>query len=427
MLGLLNRERLLVGYDIGEDYAQISYAFLEEEVETLSSIAGEQKFNIPAVLCKKPGANQWLYGKEALRYAQEQDGILVDRLLCLVQDGEPVQIDGESYLPEALLALFMKRSLGLLTQTAENSRIYALAVTCRMLSSNLKKALERAVSRLQLKTEKILFLSYEESYYHYMLYQPEELWTERTVLFDYRGSRILTYTLEFNRNTVPVAALAETGEYPFPAYENMPEDEKLRFSRLERLDGELLELAEEVCRNRRIQSVYLIGENFSDEWMKASLKFFCSGRRVFQGNNLYSKGACYFLKEQLQDKSRELGCVFLGNDKLKVNVGMRLFKQGREILLPVLKAGASWFEAEETLEVYLLEGNCIEVAVAPLTGKGGKLAQIILEQLQGDVCRVRAHFYMLRENLMAVEIEDLGLGEFRPATHHVWKEEIRLY
>ena len=109
MLGLLNHDKLLVGYDLGDEISQISYAVLEsEEVETLSSVAGEQNYNIPTVLCKREGVNQWFYGKEALRYAKEQNGILVQNLVSLAMDGEPVQIEGKSYNPVALLALFLK-------------------------------------------------------------------------------------------------------------------------------------------------------------------------------------------------------------------------------------------------------------------------------------------------------------------------------
>ena len=62
-----------------------------------------------------------------------------------------------------------------------------------------------------------------------------------------------------------------------------------------------------------------------------------------------------------------------------------------------------------------------------LEGKGNKLAQIILEHLPEGLSRLKARFYMTLENRLAVEIEDLGLGEFRAATHQIWKEEVNIY
>ena len=38
---------------------------------------------------------------------------------------------------------------------------------------------------------------------------------------------------------------------------------------------------------------YLTGEAFSKEWAKESLAFLCRRRKVFLGQNLYTKGACH--------------------------------------------------------------------------------------------------------------------------------------
>ena len=91
-------EKYVVGYDIGDTYVQISYANMNNNnVETISSVAGEEIYKIPAVLCKKPGTQQWSYGREALKCAEEEQGILVDNLFALAVDGEPILIEGESY------------------------------------------------------------------------------------------------------------------------------------------------------------------------------------------------------------------------------------------------------------------------------------------------------------------------------------------
>ena len=110
IVGLLGGEKLIVGYDLGNEYSQISVAVSGKgEVETLSQVAGAQSYNIPTVLCKRNGVNQWFYGREAIRYAGEEQGILVENLLELALDGEPVVIEGESFDPSALLALFFKQ------------------------------------------------------------------------------------------------------------------------------------------------------------------------------------------------------------------------------------------------------------------------------------------------------------------------------
>lgn len=219
----------------------------------------------------------------------------------------------------------------------------------------------------------------------------------------------------------------DSEELPFPPYKPMPEMPALREEKLERLDEEFLHVAEHVCHNTVISSVYLIGEHYSEEWMKKSLRFLCKGRRVFQGNNLFSKGACYGMLERLSVSEAGKAHVFLGNDKLRSNIGMKILRRGEESYYALLDAGVNWFEAEQTLEFYLQDGNFIELVITSLTGKGSKTVRIGLEELKGALNRLRLHLTLKEENKLLVELEDLGLGTFREATHHVWKEEIMLY
>ena len=51
-MGLLSGDRIIVGYDLGNEVSQISYSLSESgEVETLSQVAGAEHYNIPTVLC----------------------------------------------------------------------------------------------------------------------------------------------------------------------------------------------------------------------------------------------------------------------------------------------------------------------------------------------------------------------------------------
>ena len=293
-MGLLSGDRIIVGYDLGNEVSQISYSLSESgEVETLSQVAGAEHYNIPTVLCKRCGVNQWFYGKEAIRYSTEQQGILVDNLLALALDGEPVLIEGESLDPVALLTLFVKRSLGMLSQIASPDRISAMMITCETLDHRILEVLGRVIQGLHLKTDKIAFESHTESYYNYMIHQPEELWMHRSVLFHYNAGGIKAYRLECNQHTTPIVAFIDEREFPFPAWETVPEEEAARQNRLSELDGQFLKIAGEICEGGMFGSVFLIGDGFDQEWLKESLKLLCKESRVFQGNNLFSKGACF--------------------------------------------------------------------------------------------------------------------------------------
>lgn len=406
-------EKVIVGYDLGNKYAQISCYVTgsEEEIRTLSSVAGSSVYTIPLALSKRQGVNQWFYGSEAIRYAGEEEGILVENLLKLARDGEPVQIDGAPIDPVALLTLFLKRSLGLLSQVTNTERIGALMITCEELDHRMLEVLTAATEGLHLKTDQICFQSHVESFYYYNLYQPEELWRHKTILCEYGDASIRTYCMECNRHTTPVVAYMEEREFPFPVPES---DEKMQ------------EIAKKLCENQMISSVYLIGEAFSRDWMKESLRYLCKGRRVFQGNNLFSKGACYGMMERLTPGETGNNHVFLGKDKLKSNIGMKVLRQGEESYQALLDAGINWYEAKNTMEFYLLEGRAVEILITSLTGKGNRIARIVPEELQEGIIRLRISVEMRDDTHLKVELEDLGFGTFRAATHHIWKEEIEL-
>lgn len=428
MLRLSNGGKLIVGYDLDDEYSQISYRVADGDVETLSLVAGTENFNIPTVLCKREGVNQWFYGREAIRYAGEHQGTLVKNLLKLAVDGETVQIEGKAFDPVALLTLFMKRSLGMLTQvTSSPDRMDALMITCRKLNHRVLEVLSQVVSGLRIKTEQIAFQSYTESFYNYMIHQQKELWNQQVLLCDYHENSMVVYHMECNRRTTPVVAYIDTREYDFPAWKPMPETETLRREKLERLDSEFLNLMTELCEGQLISSVFLIGEGYSDEWMKESLRFLCRGRRVFQGSNLYSKGACLGMQERLDASETGKAHVFLGNDKLKANIGMKILRRGEDSYYALLDAGVNWFEADQTMECYMQDGNAIELVITPLIGRKGKIARIVLDDLQGTVSRLQIHLYLKEESRLIVEIKDLGLGAIRPGTGRVWIEEIDLY
>lgn len=424
---LLNNEKIVVGYDLCDGFSQISYCVAgSDTVETLSSVAGAEVYRIPTVLCKREGANQWFYGKEAVRYAQENGGILIENLLSLALDGEPLQIEGRSFQPEALLTLFLKRSLGMLSQVSSVGRIAAMMITCESLDARTLEVLSQAVPNLGLKTDRVAFQGHTESFYHYMLRQPEELWRFQTLLCEYRENTIGVYRMECNKYTTPVVAYIREEEHPFLSYEPMPEAEHLRNDRLRRMDKEFAALADVLCENQMISSVYLIGEHFGEEWMQESLRILCKGRRVFQGNNLYSKGACYGMLERLQESEVGKSHVFLGREKLTSNVGMKVQRRGQESYLALLDAGTNWFEAVNELEFYVKEDRAVELVLTSLIGRSGRIARILLEELPEGISRLRLRVSMEDEKRLAVELEDLGFGIFREASHRVWKEEIEL-
>ena len=103
---------------------------------------------------------------------------------------------------------------------------------------------------------------------------------------------------------------------------------------------------------------------------------------------------------------------------------MNILSQNDETYYAILDAGVSWYDAGETFEFYIQDGNYIEFIIRSLVGSGDRIARITLDDFSQKISRMRCKLYMESEKLLIVEIEDLGFGEFRPSTHKVWREEI---
>ncbi len=438
MLGAAG-DKIIIGYDLGNAVSQISYAYLskDSEVETLSCVAGEEHYNIPTVLCKRQGTGQWFFGREALRFSQEypEEAVLAEGLVDLALAGEPVPIDGENYEPVALLTLFIKRSLGLLSLVSAPERIVAMMITCRKLDSLLIRVLNQTVLGLGLGYTRVYYQSYAESFYDYMLYQPRDLWAYQTALFDYREDGIYSMRMECNQRTTPIVAYVHQRIYPFCGESCLPDVSGLGGERLARLDQDLLEVVRRECEKGTVSAVYLIGESFAGEWMPQSLQYLCKGRRVFQGVNLYSKGAVYCLLDKHFGSKAGKEHVFLGGDKLKYNIGMKVLRQGEESYYALLDAGENWYESEYCCELYVRRASCINLMITPLIAGSVTPASLSLGELpqeqetEGEpghcgLSRIRMRLYLEGEKQLCVELEDLGFGEIRPATQLTWRQRV---
>ena len=171
----LHKGSVLVGYDLGNRYSQISYCIYgQEDVDTVATVVGTKQYNIPTMLCKRKGANQWYYGKDAMKNEQE-GGIPVSGLLTLVRKGEEVKVEEELFDPVALLTLFVKRTMTLMNFIAPVEKIDAIMFTVEEPDDRMVEVLALVSANLGLKTSHIYFQGHTESFYSFMLHQQADL------------------------------------------------------------------------------------------------------------------------------------------------------------------------------------------------------------------------------------------------------------
>ncbi len=434
LFGNSDTKRFVLGYDLGDKVSQISYLASDADMpETLSVLAGSELYNIPTVLCKRKDVNQWFFGKEAVRHIENGDGYEVKGLITAAKEGKTIMVGDNEYDPIALLTLFVKRSFSLLTMEFSMEYVEGIMFTTEDLDHRMVQVLNAVTGALELQTSNIFYQSHEESFYNYMLYQPEDLTKHSVLACDYDFEKLSVYEMDFNYRTRPVVATITRSVYNELDYgidALTKESDAAYFHRMcERLDNEFLSIMQRVCEEKIISTVFLLGDGFGEKWTRSSLEFLCRTRRVFQGNNLFSKGASIAARERIRGLEGTGRFVFLGEDKLKANLGMKLLKCGTEVYYALLDAGVNWYEAHTGFDIIMDQSGILNIEVTPLTGGSPKVVQLYLDGLtKRPVGTTRLHIAidMGSVNEVNVRVTDLGFGELFPGTGKVWEQTIEV-
>jgi len=412
----LNSEKVVIGYDLSDEYAQISYGYPgKTEPETLSLVAGEEQYNIPVCLFKRTEVNQWFFGKEARNYALVEEGTIFENLLELATTGEEVVAGEEKFDPIALLALFVKRSLSLMNKELKKVKPDVIMFTVPVLTPRVVEVLEQMTLLLDMSETKVFFQGREESIYHYVIKQSQPLWKEDVIVYDFSDDKLRSFRFLRNQKTTPVVTFVECEEH---AVRKNDDDLDMRFQ----------EVAKETLRLKKVSSVYLIGEGFNGNWCRESIRELCMGRRVFRGNNLFSKGACYAAMEH-GNKSPDKGMIFLGKDKLKANVGMQVARGWEESYLALLNGGESWYESKKECQIILTEENAFSIIITPLDGRNVKTIEIVLDglpQRSAKMTRLKIKVFMVKEDCMQINVTDMGFGDYEKSSGLNFEQQISL-
>ena len=430
----LHKGSVLVGYDLNDGFSQISCMVYSgendenTEIETVATVMGTKQYNIPMALCKPKEAGKWLYGKDALNSAEEVDSVLITDLIELARKGEMITVEEEELDPVALLALFIKRSLSLMSFITTPDNISAIMFTVDKLDDRMVEVLAKATANLNLKTAHIYFQSHTESFYFFILHQPQDLWNYQVLACEHNGERLKTYRMERNKKTTPIVVLIEEETFNTVKLPNENEKDEVKESLYKLADEKFMDILKKQCDERIVSCAYLLGDGFRNDWAKESLRFLCRNRRAFQGNNLFSKGACFAMLDKLEPSEVCREHIFLGEDKLKSNVGMTVLKRGKESYYALLDAGENWYEVHKECE-FLLPGeeNTISFLVTPLTGKRAEIQEIVLEGApvrEGAFSRYEMVINMSSVGCIEAKITDLGFGELFPADGKVWRKQL---
>lgn len=413
-------ENYVIGFDLGNEYAQISFVTFEEEEGDV--------YNIPVCICKGNGENRWFYGKEAQKSAASGEGCLVEHLLEAALQEETIRIDDRETDAADLLILFMRDCLFRLGVYKEEARIKALVISVDDLTPEMVRLMEKVKSALK-EFENIFFEPKVESLFYYTIHQPKELWSYEVGVIDFSEMYLKTCRVEMKHKSRPIVTTIDLKEYkeikiPKEFSSIMEQD-----SYLEALDEKLCEVMEGFLEGHIVTSIYLTGKIFEKEWYPKTLKLICRNRRVFSGSNLYSKGACLSGMERIAPGENAKAYLYLGREKLKINIGVLRMEQGKTVQEILLDGGTNWFEAAAEFIFMPGEDMHLPIVLAPLDGSRERIVPVVLPEIKDrelKTLRFKCRLSMKSENELSVVVEDIGLGMFYKPDGKKYEEIISL-
>lgn len=404
---------LVIGLDLNDEYTQIS------------CYGKEISWTIPTVICRKKEEEIWLTGEEAYAATLLGEGVIVDKLLKMVQKEGTSTIGGVCYTGALLLRIFLQQVLEYPLKEEGKKTVSQLVVTMQEMDARLTDTLMYCADAMGISRDRVHVISHTESFVYYVLSQKRELWSNQVGLFELAADRLCYYEMKvqrgMRRNMVQAEAQNQEEAFDLDIL-NSPSGSKLA-------DQILCSCGEKLLEKKLFSTVFLTGKGFErQDWATGFMKLACNRRRVFVENVLFSKGAAVKAGDYLA-QGTEFPYVFVCEGRLKAEVALKVMRAGKEILLAVASYGDNWYESKSSLELILDDQKEIEFIISHLDSRKKRIVSVPLSgfpERPRRTTRIQMNIGFTDENTMAVVIRDNGFGELFPASDTVIRQEVIL-
>lgn len=417
---------VLVGVDIEPDNVQISwYGRNMKEPETIGLQVGVDKYKFPFCIFYDSKENEYYIGQTAIENMRDnKEGVFLPALWHDAKIRKKVSIKNKMVSAVMLLQEYFIQLLRIVETFSGSGEITAIAYTSKVMDEETINLLKQASQIFIDRGIKMFYKSYAECYVAYLLNQPEEMYARNSVLFYMSKGVLDIFSVSVNKRYKPYPVVVQNDVVKgFEAFDDIifcTDEEK------ELMDKKFFATAKELFGSAIISTVFLTGDGFDKEWLNNSIKFLCQGRRVFQGKNLFTKGACYFLIDEYSKRIYNLN----GENRLVHIFKMPMWQNGNSEPYVVYNGDGDWYQVDKTIECIL--DKCDEILLEIIVpGKEAlkrteilKLKDIPVRQNRGT--KVKINVKMLDKNTLKIHVKDEGLGEFFKASNKEWEKIIEL-
>lgn len=403
------------GLDLNWDVALISrYNVKTKEPEPVCFGRDEQELSMPVVLSRRSLDGEWLSGQEAVRAAVRGDAEQAGGLLRRLLEDTGAVLGGEAYRADFLMEEYLRRIVAMIRQSG-GVQITLLAVTLPESAKELEQKLTEIFGRLGIQKEQLLFLSHTECFMRYIVNMKQELRMNDAALFACDNEHFYYDRVYFSRKKEPQSVMSERKDFTAEYYGGGIDKEEA-----ERKAYWFYNMVQQQLSSQTVASVFVTGAGFADGWAMEALKKLCEGRRVFYGQNLFVRGACYGAYMELT--SREY--IFLNENMTREDIMVKAYRDAKEQYFVLSEAGSDYRTVKSTLRFILDDTNEVEFLVNHAMRREPVHEVMILDHLmqrENKTVRLELRLFYVDRDTPVVQLRDIGFGR-ECTTYRIWEQ-----
>lgn len=419
----MDKHSLLVGLDLGEKTTQLSCfdhkLFEPVPVGREVHIDKDREYEIPTALVAIPSVGEWRYVEEG---ALPPGGVLIEHILQHVREEELFTVEGYTFQSKDVLKRYLVKILSLLKEYSPDEMIKRLVITIPEKHPVLIAVLREICADLDILGDRLVIQNHKQSYMYYAVSQPKELWLNNVGMFEFNREHLAYYQINIDRRTTPWIVGVNQKNLDSQMDYDMISDEEVDISYA------FVNLAETVLHKKMVTTLYVTGEAFELEWADEALKELCGGRRVFRGQNIYTKGACYAARE-FTDEAKLQQCMFLDEDMITSNISIRTYHEAEMQDVLLAKAGTFWDEIDTSIDVIPDQEMEIQMITQDVLRHETTTHMLSLSgftERKNKMTRFTIRIRFADTETCIVTLKDNGFGEFYPSSNRIWERSIKV-
>lgn len=413
-------KEIFLGLDLCKKNIQMSY-FQEDkqEPESICQLNNTETYQMPNVMFFSEKEETWHVGNEVSNVRFLEEGTMIEDVLENVDSSEHVMVKNKDYTYEELLLILLKTHIDEFISRWEDGKLCALTVALETYQPKVYKVLGRLREELKLSKEQFYIMSHENAFFQYVMNQDEKLRNNSVAMFEYGTEGMEYYRIDkkYQGKTEIFYMQREDMKTELP-YGMLFED-------VEQLDTHFADIARVKMKETYISMVYLTGPGFNDQWIEESTKVLCDGRRVFMGQNIYTKGACYHAKLGAYEKDKD--CILCTEESMPLDIGISVGDtEGRNYFYPIAIGGREWYNMKGKATLFLDDTNRVDLVYQDKVTKEIKKEVIEIHGLPKrppKTTKLSLEIELFDERTGAIVIRDVGFGKIYPTTNKIYRKE----